>query len=117
MGRAPEPGPLRGGAACAEGPAADAGAAFEACDLLAAPTACETAFPFGSEVPAGQADITAFADLAGIPATSVPSALSSAGLPMAIQFMAPAGEDARALGAAMAYEDLRGEFPAPDGFE
>ncbi|TGY90174.1 amidase [Marinicauda algicola] len=97
--------------------AADAGAAFEACDLLAAPTACETAFPFGSEVPAGQADITAFADLAGIPATSVPSALSSAGLPMAIQFMAPAGEDARALGAAMAYEDLRGEFPAPDGFE
>jgi aspartyl-tRNA(Asn)/glutamyl-tRNA(Gln) amidotransferase subunit A len=92
-----------------------AGHAFEKVDIIASPTAAETAFAFGEPVPAGQADITAFADLSGVPAISVPCGLAK-GLPAGIQFMAPMDQDLRALAIAARYEALRGPFPAPPGY-
>lgn len=92
---------------------ADAAHAFETCEFLVSPAALETAFPFGAPVPAGQADLTAFAAFAGVPATAVPMGLSTQGRPMGLQIMAPAGADFAAIGAAAAYEALRELFPAP----
>lgn len=91
----------------------EASRVFERCDVLASPTALETAFPFGADVPAGQADLTAFADLAGIPATAVPLGLATDGLPASIQFMAPGSADALALAVAAKWESLRGRFDLP----
>lgn len=93
---------------------ADAADAFGQCDLLVSPTALETAFEFGEPVPAGQADLTAFADLAGIPATAVPLGVTEDSLlPASIQFMAPAGQDRLCLGAAAGWETLGGPIDLP----
>ena len=94
--------------------AMDAADVFERCDLLVSPTTLETAFAFGEPVPATQADLTAFADFAGIPATAVPSGLTGSGLPASIQFMAARGRDEVSLGAAMAFEAVRGAFALPE---
>lgn len=88
----------------------DAVEAFRKADLIVAPTALEPAFRFGEPVPAGQADLTAFADFAGIPSTSVPMGLSAEGLPLGLQIMAPAGSDFAGIAAAAAFEAARGDF-------
>lgn len=81
----------------------DFAAAFEQCDVLISPTAPTTAFPIGSVDE--QADpmqmylndvATIPTNLAGVPALSLPGGLAPEdGLPVGIQFMAPAREDAR----------------------
>ena len=67
---------------------------FKSCDLLLAPTAPQTAFKFGTPVPAGQADFTAFANFAGLPATAIPSGTGKNGLPVSVQIIGPQGADA-----------------------
>lgn len=91
----------------------DAVEAFRRADLIAAPTALEPAFAFGEPIPASQADLTAFADFAGIPSTSVPMGLSREGLPLGLQIMAPAGADFAGIAAAAAFEAARGDFAQP----
>ena len=73
--------------------------AFADVDVLATPTSPTVAWAFGerTEDPTAMyvADLTTIpANLAGVPAISLPSGLSE-GLPVGIQFMAPAREDAR----------------------
>lgn len=92
----------------------DAAEAFAKVDFIAAPTALEPAFPFGDPVPASQADLTAFADFAGIPSTSVPMGSSADGLPLGLQIMAPAGADFAGIAAAAAFEAARGDFAQPE---
>lgn len=82
--------------------------AFTKVDVLAAPTTTEPAFKVGANVEDPMAmylaDLTTIpANLAGLPALSLPSGLVS-GLPVGVQFMAPAGEDARLYRAAAALE-------------
>ena len=75
--------------------------AFEQVDVIATPSAPTTAFRFGEKV--GDPlqmylnDVTTIpANLAGVPGISLPSGLASDdGLPVGIQFLAPAREDAR----------------------
>lgn len=73
--------------------------AFRETDLVVLPTAPTTAFPLGekSDDPLKMylSDIfTAAANLAGLPAISIPSGRDRAGLPFGLQFIAPAfGED------------------------
>lgn len=95
---------------------ADAEAWFGACDLVVAPTALEPAFPFGEPAPAGQADLTAFADMAGVPATAVPMGLTKAGLPVSVQFLAPHGRDGLSLRAATQFEMMAGGPLIPPGY-
>jgi aspartyl-tRNA(Asn)/glutamyl-tRNA(Gln) amidotransferase subunit A len=69
-------------------------AAFERFDVLVSPTSPTTAFKIGERADDPMAmylsDVfTIPANLAGVPAISVPSGLDSAGLPVGLQFTAP----------------------------
>ncbi len=94
----------------------DAARWFTEVDMVVAPTALEPAFPFGQEVPAGQADLTAFADMAGVPAAAVPMGLSEAGRPLSLQFIAAQGHDGLAMKAARQFEILTGGPFTPPGY-
>ena len=82
--------------------------AFESCDVILGPTAPTTAFEAGSmsdPLTVYLADVfTIPANLAGICGISVPCGVDSKGLPIGLQLMAPALEEARLLQAAYCYE-------------
>ncbi len=90
----------------------DFAAAFDACDVLATPTAPTTAFKLGEKLDDPLAmylnDLTTIpANLAGVPGIALPSGLAPEdGLPAGIQFMAPAREDARLYTVGAALEQL-----------
>lgn len=96
----------------------DFAAAFSNVDVLVAPTSPTVAFKFGerSDDPTSMyvADLTTIpANLAGVPAISIPSGLVD-GLPVGIQFMAPAREDARLYTVGAALERaLESDWGAP----
>jgi aspartyl-tRNA(Asn)/glutamyl-tRNA(Gln) amidotransferase subunit A len=82
--------------------------AFEDVDVIALPTSPTTAFPLGerTEDPVAMylSDVlTVPASLAGLPAASVPAGFA-AGLPVGLQLIGPALEDARVLGVAEAFQ-------------
>ena len=78
----------------------DFAAAFANVDVLISPTAPTTAFKFGEKLddPVSMYlnDIATIpANLAGVPAMSLPNGLDDAGLPVGFQIIAPAREDIR----------------------
>jgi aspartyl-tRNA(Asn)/glutamyl-tRNA(Gln) amidotransferase subunit A len=79
----------------------DFAAAFEKVDVLVSPSAPTTAFKFGEKLEDPMAmylnDITTIpANLAGVPGMGLPMGLAPEdGLPVGLQVMAPAGQDAR----------------------
>jgi aspartyl-tRNA(Asn)/glutamyl-tRNA(Gln) amidotransferase subunit A len=90
----------------------DFAAAFADVDVLVSPSAPTTAFPLGSKTDDPLAmylnDITTIpANLAGIPGITIPMGLADEdGLPVGLQFMAPAREDARLYTYGAALEQL-----------
>jgi aspartyl-tRNA(Asn)/glutamyl-tRNA(Gln) amidotransferase subunit A len=62
-------------------------------DVLLLPTTPQAAFPFDSEPPQSLADFTAPANLAGLPALSLPAGWTAEGLPVAVQLIGRPGED------------------------
>ena len=86
--------------------------AFSKVDVLASPTAPTTAWKLGEQlddpVQMWQGDIATIpANMAGIPGISVPAGLAEEdGLPVGIQFLAPAREDARLYNVGGALESL-----------
>lgn len=96
---------------------AEFAALFETCDLLAAPTAGQTAFARGAYTAQPLAmyasDLcTVAASLAGLPAISVPCGLDAAGLPIGLQFIGPPGSEDRLFAAASRLEMMQGGFAA-----
>lgn len=90
--------------------AQDFTAAFEEVDVLISPTAPTTAWPLGEKLddPLSmylQDIATIPANLAGVPGLSLPVGLSD-GLPVGLQFLAPALADDRLYNAAAALENL-----------
>ncbi|MHC6175855.1 Asp-tRNA(Asn)/Glu-tRNA(Gln) amidotransferase subunit GatA [Glutamicibacter sp. X7] len=88
----------------------DFDAAFEAADVLISPTAPTVAFELGSKTDVPLAmylnDVATIpANLAGVPGITVPGGLSE-GLPVGIQFLAPAYEDKRLYKVGAALETL-----------
>ncbi|HEX5858431.1 MAG TPA: Asp-tRNA(Asn)/Glu-tRNA(Gln) amidotransferase subunit GatA [Microbacterium sp.] len=79
----------------------DFDAAFQKVDVIATPSAPTTAFRLGEKIDDPMQmylnDVTTIpANLAGVPGISIPSGLAAEdGLPVGIQFLAPAREDAR----------------------
>jgi len=61
-------------------------AALDACDVLLMPTAPQRAFLHGAPAPADQADFTALANAAGLPAIAVPIPAAD-GLPASVQLL------------------------------
>ncbi len=95
-------------------------AAFDEVDVLVSPTSPNVAFPIAEKIDDPLAmylnDIaTVPANLAGIPAISVPSGLDDAGLPVGLQIMAPALREDVALRVAWAFEQATGFDPIPRG--
>lgn len=90
----------------------DFAAAFSVADVLATPSAPTTAFKLGEKIDDPLAmylnDLTTIpANLAGVPGISLPAGLAAEdGLPVGIQFMAPAREDARLYTVGAALEQL-----------
>jgi aspartyl-tRNA(Asn)/glutamyl-tRNA(Gln) amidotransferase subunit A len=86
--------------------------AFGQVDVIATPSAPTTAFRFGEKVDDPMQmylnDVTTIpANLAGVPGISIPSGLAEEdGLPVGIQFLAPAREDARLYRVGAAAEAL-----------
>ena len=87
----------------------DYDAAFSQVDLLLGPTTPTTAFPIGDKIddPIQMylCDLfTVGANLAGIPALSLPAGCDEQGLPVGIQLQAPALEESRLLFAGAAFQ-------------
>ena len=66
-------------------------------DGLLMPTAPQRAFAHGGEVPVNQADFTALANVAGVPALTIPLDAPDGGLPCAAQIIGPRGSDHRLI--------------------
>lgn len=84
-------------------------AAFEACDLIVSPTTPTPAFRIGEKssdpLQLYLADVyTVSANLAGVPALSIPCGFSRAALPIGMQLMAPWFGEPALLGAAAAFQ-------------
>lgn len=94
--------------------------AFAGVDLILAPTTPETAFPHGGKtsdpLKMYLGDIcTVPANLAGLPAVSLPCGFDAAGMPIGLQIIGKALEDGNVLAAAHAFEtahDFSGRVPA-----
>ena len=90
----------------------DFAAAFEQADVLVSPSAPTTAFTFGEKMSDPLAmylnDVTTIpANLAGVPGMGLPMGLAPEdGLPVGLQIMAPAREDARLYTVGAAVEQL-----------
>ncbi|RYG75681.1 hypothetical protein EON77_10895 [bacterium] len=83
--------------------------AFRACDVLCSPAAPMAAFALGDKIADPLAmyltDVfTLPASLAGVPAMSVPAGLSSRGLPIGLQLMAPPLREETMFSVAAAFE-------------
>ncbi|MEL6235279.1 MAG: amidase [Pseudomonadota bacterium] len=74
-------------------------------DALVLPTAPQGPFRHGDPVPANQADLTALANFAGLPALSIPVPDPDGGLPGSVQLIGPAFSDRRLIGWAAALQD------------
>jgi len=61
--------------------------------VLIMPTAPQVAFPHGTRAPSNQADFTCLANIAGLPALSLPSGSSEDGLPAGVQIVGPSGSE------------------------
>jgi aspartyl-tRNA(Asn)/glutamyl-tRNA(Gln) amidotransferase subunit A len=83
---------------------------FRRVDFVLAPVAPQSAFGWDAEVPANQADFTAWANFAGLPATAIPTGLSDNGCPLALQVIGPAGLDQETLVAAREIEKIVGRL-------
>ena len=93
--------------------------AFESCDLILSPTAPATAFGIGSKT----ADplemylediMTVTVNLAGLPGISINCGYDSAGMPIGLQLIAPALEEARIYNAAYAFQSSTDFMKRPD---
>ncbi|QBY04561.1 amidase [Thalassotalea sp. HSM 43] len=76
-------------------------------DMLLMPTAPQRAFAMNADVPANQADLTGFANMAGLPALSMPM-ISDRPLPAGMQLVGPSGSDLQILAIAERWQQSTG---------
>lgn len=79
------------------------------------PTTPQTAFAHDSEAPANQADFTCLANIAGLPAITIPVGADDGGLPIGIQLVGAPGREAGLFALARRLDArLDGYFPPPN---
>jgi aspartyl-tRNA(Asn)/glutamyl-tRNA(Gln) amidotransferase subunit A len=69
-------------------------AALETCGAILMPTAPQAAFPHSKAATANQADFTCLANIAELPAIAIPAGWSNDGLPVGVQLIGKAGDEA-----------------------
>jgi aspartyl-tRNA(Asn)/glutamyl-tRNA(Gln) amidotransferase subunit A len=83
--------------------------------LLLLPTAPQTAFRQGEKPPTNVADWTALANVAGLPALTIPVSRDANGLPTGLQIIGPPGSEALLVAQArMINERIKGYLPPAD---
>lgn len=80
---------------------------------LLMPTAPQAAFRHGQRAPANQADFTGLANIAGLPAVTIPAGTDGAGLPVGMQIVGPAGREASLLALARTLDAKLGGYAPP----
>ena len=86
---------------------------IEECGFLIMPTVPNTAFAHADPEPAAQADFTCLANIAGLPAISIPAGWSSDGLPIGLQIVGPAGAEAALFALARHLDAQLNAYRAP----
>lgn len=92
---------------------------FENCDILLTPTVPTAAFPIGAEISDpvkmhANDMCTVSANIAGLPAISVPCAKNSENLPLGVQLISNRFTDENLLKIAKCCEDLLGQWNIPE---
>jgi aspartyl-tRNA(Asn)/glutamyl-tRNA(Gln) amidotransferase subunit A len=72
-------------------------ALFDGIDALLLPTTPQAAFAHGSKVPDNQSELCGLANIAGLPAISIPWGVDHDGMPLGLQIIGAGGQDARVL--------------------
>ncbi|ATW02844.1 amidase [Sphingorhabdus sp. YGSMI21] len=80
------------------------------------PTAPQAAFSHAGKAPANQADFTCLANIAGLPAISIPAGCNEDGLPVGVQLIGAAGNEAGLLNLAGKLDDQMSAYRQPPLF-
>lgn len=91
-------------------------AAVEAHGAILLPTAPQVAFSHDDKAPANQADFTCLANIAGLPAISIPAGWSSDGLPVGMQLVGAAGNELGLFALARKLDEKLSAYRAPEIF-
>lgn len=99
-----------------EAAAAAMRAVLQADDAILLPTTPQPAFPHASEAPVSQADFTALASIAGLPALAIPAGWTGDGLPVGVQLVGRAGEEATLVALGERLEQALKAWQPPPAF-
>ncbi|MBL0924874.1 MAG: amidase [Sphingomonadaceae bacterium] len=80
------------------------------------PTAPQVAFPHSEDAPANQADFTCLANIAGLPAISIPAGWSEDGLPVGVQLVGKTGDEAGLFALARKLDRALAAYRPPASF-
>lgn len=80
------------------------------------PTAPQVAFSHDDKAPANQADFTCLANIAGLPAITIPAGWSSDGLPVGMQLIGAAGNELGLFALARKLDEKLSAYRAPEVF-
>ena len=90
--------------------------AVERYGAILLPTAPQDAFPHSEDAPANQADFTCLANIAGLPAISIPAGWSDDGLPVGVQLIGKTGYEAGLFALARKLDSALAAYRRPANF-
>jgi aspartyl-tRNA(Asn)/glutamyl-tRNA(Gln) amidotransferase subunit A len=83
---------------------------------LLLPTAPQAAFNHDENAPANQADFTCLANIAGLPSITIPSGRNAEGMPVAVQLVGAAGNEAGLVAKARELDTSLSAYQPPETF-
>ena len=117
FGRGLGPPAVAQGRAALDAAAAEVRSILQLADVILLPTTPQAAFPHRQPAPVSQADFTALANIAGLPALAIPAGWSEDGLPVGVQLMGRAGTEAGLLLLGAKLEAALNAYRPPLGYE